>query len=392
MTGMINLERTRADTPGCENRLHFNNAGASLMPTSVLDRVTAHLHREAEIGGYEAAAEAEQELAGFYDAAAQLLGARPQEIAYVENATRAWDMAFYALPLQPGDRILTHGSEYASNFLALLQQAGRRQLHVDVAPSDSHGQIDVAALESMITSRTRLIAITHVPSQGGLINPVAEVGQVAKRHGLLYLLDACQSLGQLDVNVNRIGCDMLSGTGRKFLRGPRGTGLLYVAGDLIKDLEPPFIDLHAATWTGPQSYTLADGARRFENWESFVAGKLGLGTAIQYALQLGLPAIERTVTKLAAGLRTHLRELDTVTLHDRGLDHCGIVTFQHKTLASTELAARLRAAGVNISVTPASYALLDLGARGLPDLARASVHYFNSELEVEQFCSIVAEL
>lgn len=390
MNASIDVTTVRADTPGCQNRIHFNNAGASLMPGPVLDRVTRHLEREAEIGGYEAAAECADELTSFYTIAAQLLGAKAQEIAYVENATRAWDMAFYALPLTAGDRILTHGSEYASNFLALLQQAQRRQLHVDVAPSDSQGQIDVDALESMITPRTRLIAITHVPSQGGLINPAEQVGEVAQRHGLLYLLDACQSLGQLDVNVERIGCHMLSGTGRKFLRGPRGTGLLYVREELIESLEPPFVDLHAATWTGPESYELAAGAKRFENWESFVAGRLGLAKAMQYALKLGLPAIENTVTDLAASLRAKLRENSLVTVQDQGRRQCGIVTFQHATLSSTELASRLRAAGANISVTPASYALLDLGARGLPDLARASVHYFNTQEEIDRFCGVIA--
>lgn len=387
----INKAAVRADTPGCQNRIHFNNAGASLMPQPVLDRITRHLNREAEIGGYEAAAECAEELSSFYDVGAKLLGACAEEIAYVENATRAWDMAFYALPLKAGDRILTHGSEYASNFLALLQQARRRQLHVDVVRSDEHGQIDVDALESMITPNTRLIAITHVPSQGGLINPAAEVGEVAKRHGVLYLLDACQSLGQLDVNVGTIGCDMLSGTGRKFLRGPRGTGLLYVSTELIETLEPPFIDLHAATWTGPESYELAPGARRFENWESFVAGRLGLATAMQYALDLGLPAIESTVTELAESLRAGLSENRSITVHDLGNRKSGIVTFQHATLSSTELAHRLRSAGANISVTPASYALLDLGARGLPDLARASVHYFNTHEEIERFCRIMVD-
>lgn len=385
----IDVAKVRADTPACKDVLHFNNAGASLMPAEVFQALQTVLLDENAVGGYEAERRAADDLAAFYTELAALLNAAPDEIAYVENATRAWDMAFYGLDLRPGDRIVTHASEYVSNYLAFLQQARRRGLHIDVAPSDETGQIDVAGLERLVGPKTRLIAITHVPTQGGLVNPAEAVGEVARRHGLLYMLDACQSVGQIDVDVQRIGCDILAGTGRKFLRGPRGTGFLYVRRSALEAIDPPFIDLHSARWTGPDSYELAEGARRFENWESYVAGRVGLMAAVRYARRLGLPAIEARVGRLADSLRKALGQVPGVSLHDLGDRKCGIVTFRKDGIAPERLDMILRHQGINVSVSHLAYARLDLEPRGLPSLLRASVHYFNTETEIERFAAAV---
>jgi cysteine desulfurase / selenocysteine lyase len=388
---MIDIAAVRAETPGCETVLHFNNAGAALMPDPVYKTVVDHLRLERDIGGYEAADKASEALQGFYTALADLLGAKPREIAYIENATRAWDMAFYALPLREGDRIVTHGSEYASNYLAFLQQAKRRGLEIDLAPSDASGQIDVAAMAALIGAKTQLIAITHVPTQGGLVNPAAEVGRVAREHGLTYLLDACQSVGQIDLDVKKIGCHILSGTGRKFLRGPRGTGFLYVSDEIVKTLEPPFVDLLAATWSDNGSYTLAEGALRFENWESYIAGRLGLAEAVRYATKLGLPAIESRVTELGTALRESLSKVAGVTVRDLGEKRCGIVSFDKSGEEPAALVARLGRKSMNISTSTAAYARLDLAARGLSSVARASLHYYNTQAEIERFCAAVRD-
>lgn len=389
---MIDIEAVRADTPACAHMLHFDNAGASLMPRPVFDAVTRHLEAENRLGGYEAERRAQDDLNAFYTEFAGLLNASPNEIAYVENATRAWDMAFYGLPLKEGDRILTHGSEYASNYLALLHRARQRHLHIDLIPSDAHGQVDVDAIPGLVTDRTRLIAITHIPTQGGLVNPARDIGRIARAHGLIYVLDACQSAGQIDLDVRELHCDVLSGTGRKFLRGPRGTGFLYVRDAMIERIDPPFVDLLSATWTGETSYDLAPGARRFENFESNVAGRLGLMTAVRYARALGLADIQDRVGRLAAALRSELADLPGVVVHDLGREKCGIVTFTNAGIAPTDIARHLLRQGINISVSALSYARLDLGRRNLDALARASVHYFNTDAEIDRFAEAVRAL
>ena len=379
------LARARRETPGCEEVLHFNNAGAALMPEPVLDATVDHLRLESRIGGYEAAARSRDAIERVYDAAAALVGCGRDEIAVVENATRAWDMAFYSIPFEPGDRILTAMAEYASNYIAFLQVSRRTGAKVEVVPNDEHGRLSVEALRGMIDDRVRLIAMTHVPTNGGLVNPAAEVGEVAREAGALYLLDACQSVGQMPVDVRTIGCDMLSATGRKYLRGPRGTGFLYVRRDVVEDLEPPFLDLHAAEWTATESFEIRPDARRFENWETNYAGKVGLGVAVAYALGWGLDATYERVQALAEDLRARLGDLPGVEVRDLGVERCGIVTFSVEGREAADVSRHLSESGINTSVTPPSSTLLDMEARGLEALVRASVHYYNTEEEVSRF-------
>ncbi|MGS2723006.1 aminotransferase class V-fold PLP-dependent enzyme [Porticoccus sp. GXU_MW_L64] len=386
---MFDLQKARADTPACEQLIHFNNAGASLIPEPVYRAVLDHLQLEQTLGGYEAAAANADKLDGFYSAFARLLNASRDEIAFVENATRAWDMAVYSIPWRAGDRVLVHQSEYASNYLALLHLAREKSIIIDRVPSGGDGAIDLQQLREMIRPQTRAVFLTYIPSQSGLVNPATEVGAIARDNKLLYILDACQAVGQIPVDVKAIGCDMLSGTGRKFLRGPRGTGFLYVRENLIDSLQPPFIDLHSAPWVADDRYQLQANARRFENWECFTAGKIGLAEAAVYAMDIGLEAIQQRLFTLADSLRNKLHDIPGVTVHDPGAQRCGIVTFTIAGKDAEQLVATLREHGINTSVTARHNARLDFQQRDVPSAVRASLHYFNNDEEIANFCQII---
>lgn len=381
----MNVAALRDETPGCSNVLHFNNAGASLPPQPVLDAQVRHLKREAAIGGYEAAAEAQGQIEHTYEAIARMLGCAPDEIALVESATRAWDMAFYSMQFDPGDIIVTSRAAYASNYIALLQVARRTGATIKVAPSEMSGEVDIDQLRDLLHKDVALVALTHVPTNGGMVNPAEIIGQVARDAGVPVLLDACQSVGQMPLDVERLGCTMLSATGRKYLRGPRGTGFLYVHRDWIERLEPAMLDLHSATWTAMDTYRVRSDARRFEAFESYVAGRIGLGVAVDYALSRGLKPIERRVHNLAAALRTRLATLPGVKVYDQGRVQCGITTFATPMMEATKIQKALRERKINVSVSTPSSTRFDAVIRTLPDLVRASVHYYNTEDEVERF-------
>ena len=387
---MFNITKARSETRHCDDILHFNNAGASLMPIPVSDALHDYLYDEERYGGYETAAMRVDQLDNFYVASAKLLNCQPHEIAFVENATRAWDMAFYGMRFQPGDKILTAIAEYGSNIIAYLQQAKRFGAELVYVPNDEYGQINTTALENMIDDRVKLISISHIPTGGGLVNPAIEVGRIANAAAIPYLLDACQSMGQLPVDVQAIGCDMASGTGRKYLRGPRGTGLLYVRQSMIEQLEPPLLDQHAAELISPTDYAIRKDAKRFENWERFFAGQAALGVAIDYALAWGIDAIQTRIYELAGLLRVELSKLDGVQVQDEGSERCGLVTWTCEQMEGEEMKAALAKRNINVSVSSGSGSFVSFQQRNLTALVRSSLHYFNTEDEIATFVKVIA--
>ena len=377
------VARLRADTPGSRTRHHFNNAGSALPPQVVVDTMVDHLRREAAVGGYEAHDEAQPRLGATYTSLGRLVGAPARQIALTTSATDSWLRGFLSIPLREGDRILVSQAEYASNVLAVLQAARKVGATVEAVPDDASGILDVDALRSMLNERVAVVAVTHAPSQNGLLNPAAEIGHAIREVApeAWYVLDACQSVGQVALDALAIGADFLSATGRKFLRGPRGTGFLY-ASERALTLEPALIDLHAATWTSESSYDVADGATRFESWEKSYAAMLGMGAAADYALDLGLDVIAARIGWIAARIRLLLGEIPGVAVRDRGLLRTGIVTFSVEGHEASDVVCGIKAAGVNVSYSPREYAVRDFDAHGVTGLVRVSPHVYTDDTDV----------
>lgn len=387
---VFDLQQARRDTPACARHVHLNNAGAALMPTPVVDAVRAHLDLEVELGGYEAALLAEEARAAVRSSLAALVGASADEIAVADSATRAWISAFTAIRFRPGDRILTSSSEYASNVIALLQATERDGVEVVVVPNDASGALSLADLERLMDDRVRLVAVTHVPTSSGLVNDVAAVGAVVAGSDALFLVDACQSVGQMPIDVGAIGCHLLSATGRKYLRAPRGTGFLYVDRTRLAELQPVAADLHSATWTGPTTYELAPDATRLELWEHSVANLLGLGAAADYARAWGVDATYPRIQALADELRLRLDDLAGVTVRDVGVQRCGIVTFTVDGQPAPAVTSRLRDQRIQIWHVAAGASLFEMAERGLAEVNRASVHYYNTTEELDALARAIA--
>lgn len=388
----INLNKVRRQTPACQELLHFNNAGASLMPAPVYDTLTDYLALEQRVGPYEAWEQRQDDFQAFYATFARLLNAKPSEIAYAENASRAWALAICAIPFEAGDRILVHETEYASNFLMLLNLVKTKGVVLDVIPSDAAGQIDLEGLRQAIKPQTKALVVTHLSAQGNGLAPAAELGAICREYDLLYVLDASQSVGQMPIDVQQMSCDILVGTGRKFLRGPRGTGFLFISQQIQDSLQPVFVEMHTATWQTPDSYQEKPGAQRFETSERNMAGQLALAAAAEYALDIGLDAIWARIQTLSRDLLLGLDAIAGVNTNQRVGQQSGIVTFSKTGVVPQELVSCLRSKGINTSSLSLQQAKLDFERQGISSLVRSSLHYFNTKAEIDRFCHTIANI
>lgn len=387
------IQALRARTPGAQTSVHFNHAGSSLPSAGTLEAIYAHLQREAAQGPMEAGVASRALTESARTLAARLLNALPEEIALTTGNSPGWGAAFAALPpWRPGDRILVGRHEWGGNLAAMRLRAERAGAVLDTIPSDDSGCVDADALAGMLDERVRLIALTWLPANGGLINPAAAIGRVARQHGIPYFVDAAQAVGQLPVDVAEIGCDVLSGAGRKALRGPRGTGLLYVRRDFLDRLTPAFVDTHSAPLGEDGQPRLRPDAARLESAENSLALRCGLAHALQEALDLGLDAIRATIDARARSLRTELAAIAGITVLDQGRELSGLVSFNVAGQDAVAVQRALAAAGITIGSNGVPYTPLDMQARGLTQIARASVSYLTSDDEMARLLDGLRQL
>jgi len=386
------VDALRNDTPGLPGRIHLDNCGSALVSCAVVETQLAHLHLETRVGGYVAQEQQSEQLAAVYSSFARLLGGKSDDYAVVGSAVDGWTKAFYSVPMRSGDNIVTAYNEYCSNYVAYLQRAKRDGIEIRVARPNAEGMLDTSHLENLVDKNTRLISITHVPSSSGQIAPAEKVGEIAKAHDVLFLLDACQSVGQLDVNFERIGCDMATGTGRKFLRGPRGIGFLYINEKSRAQIEPVVLTNQAATWSDDNDYILRNDARLFEAWERSCVNQLGLGAAVDYLLALGVERTTGRIAELTAHLRSGLADIRGVTPTCQQDATAAIVTFNKEGWVARDIKEAMEKHAVATQVASVVHTRLDLGARGIDTTARVSPHYYNTVDELDRFLNLLESL
>ncbi len=382
----IDVVRARTETPGCEEVVHFNNAGGSLPPRQVTDAVVGYIEREAKAGGYEQAAIDSDKINCYRSAAASLINADESEIAFAFNDTLAFSSTFRGLAatgaVPPVSVVLVDRAIYVSHYLALLQARQLLNLTIRVIESGSDGALDLESLQALLDERVSFVQLTHIGTHRGVVNPVEEASALIRAStNAIISLDACQSIGQIPIDVQEIGCDVLTATGRKYLRAPRGTGFSFVSNRLIDRVDPPGIDGHSAFWSGDDTYQLLPDARRLESFEASMATKVGLGVALEYALSWGVDAIAERISLLANELLVRLGETGFKVV-DSGEARSGIVTFwsDHEDPVATQ--ERLSTSGINTVVIFSKSARMDMDPLGIPAAVRASLHYFNTSEEI----------
>ncbi|MFK8005493.1 MAG: aminotransferase class V-fold PLP-dependent enzyme [Saprospiraceae bacterium] len=379
----LDIDKLRADTPGTQAVIHFNNAGCSLPVKETIDIITEYLQLEATLGGYEVKNKYDHIINEFYTEAARLINAADDEIALVGNASDGINKILFSIPWETGDVLLTTEVEYGNCYLNYLKLKEEKGIEVKVVPSDDDGNILLEKMEEMISTKVKLIAVTHIPTNSGLIMPAEAIGKIAKKHNILYLLDACQSVGHIPINVKKIQCDFLSTTSRKYLRGPRGMGFIYVRKEVLPKLKPITLDMVTAHWKDADNYDLDCDIKIFEQWEKSYALVLGFSKALSYLNNLSVENTWKRIKHLSTYLRSELEKIAGIEVTDIGKNQCGIVTFSVAGIEAEALVNALLQQGINLSASLRFSSVIDMNKRGLEGVARASIHYYNTEDEID---------
>lgn len=386
----MNLDAIRRDTPGCSDKIFLNSAGSSLMPKPVVERMVEYLYEEQELGGHTTAEKNIEPINAFYEQAAKLINSKPSNIAFTNSATDGYAKALSSISFKDGDCIITTNDDYISNHIAFISLQRRYRIKVIRAVNMPDNELDLAYFEHLIQKhRPKLIAVTHIPTNSGLIQNVKGVGKLCKQYDILYLVDACQSVGQLVVDVTKMNCDFLTATGRKFIRGPRGTGFLYVSDHVLaQKMAPLFLDSNGAEWTAFDDYQLSETAKRFEFFERSNASLLGLTEALKYANAIGMVNIENYNRKLSEMLRSHLLD-NGFRILDKGNQLSSIITFCEQDGKIDTIQKIIKENNIIFKVNNKNGALIDFTLKNVDQAIRLSPHYFNTMEEIEKVSAML---
>jgi cysteine desulfurase / selenocysteine lyase len=376
---------------------YLNNAGAGIMSTKTYEVIINYLKLEREIGAYHAAAKSKTLSDNFYINAAKLINANsPSEIAYMDSASRGWNMIVYGTPLKKGDTILTLSSEFGTNLITLFNYAKLNDFKVCVIKCDINGSFLIEEIENKLKEGAKLIAISHAVAHGSIINPVEEIGKLAKKYGAYYIVDGCQTVGQIKVDVQSIQCDAYMTTGRKWLCGPRGTGFLYVKSS--SQMRTTQLDLASADLIFDDNLNLIrievrNDAKQFELWEKSFANLLGLSSAIEECLESKIEVISVKIQELSNKLRFAASSNENIKLIGKTISLSGILGFYLDDYSKESYVQNeFDKFDLRISTMSDWDCPMHFPKNGANKIFRLSPHFYTDNDTIEKACEIISKI
>jgi cysteine desulfurase/selenocysteine lyase len=400
-------QKVRADFPILHQQVHgkpliyFDNAATSQKPTAVLDTLrhyyehdNANVHRGAHllsVRATEAYEGARDKVAAFVNAASR------NEIVFTRNASEAINLVAYSWALntlKPGDEIVTTVMEHHSNLVPwqiIAQKTGAVIKHVRLSETES---FDLEHYKSLVNEKTKLVAVVHVSNTLGCITPVEEVGVIAHAVGAKVLIDACQSVPHMPIDVQAIDCDWLVASGHKMC-APTGIGFLYGKLDLLNAMPPFFGGGEMIGEVYLDHFTTAELPHKFEAGTPAIGEAIALGAAVDYLSQIGMDKIHAYEEELTAYLFEKLATVPNLRIYGNRPDAAGkgraaLAAFNVTNLHANDVATLLDHEGVAIRsghhCTQPLHRLLKVSGS-----ARASLYFYNTRTEIDQFIIALKE-
>jgi selenocysteine lyase/cysteine desulfurase len=365
---------------------HLNAAGAGLMPECVVAAIKSHLDLEARRGVHWAAADAGSAIEETRLLAGRLMGVAPTHLAFGEQASRLWALAFASMPLKRGDRILIARNDWGGNILNAVRRAAASGAEVIRLPMTEQGRIDVEQAKALVDERTVAISVSAVASSFGLRQPVEALGSIARPEACLYFVDGAQAAGQFELTLPGASADIMVAPGRKWLRGGRGQAMMALSDRALRRLvQPIIVDQGAGVWCPDDGFLSREDGRRFEAWEFSAAGRLGLRASLQELDRIGLANVRAHNFEKLRRLRTNLRDIPGLTVFEDEDAGAAFLTFQHTSLSADTIVEELAMRGIAIASVGLDYARWELEARGLERIVRVAPHIYSSEDDIGRF-------